>query len=71
MSDASHAGVQVYLPVLGWRGLDPTNGSVTQTEHVRVATGRNYVDATPTSGTLFEGGGAESLRVEVSVTPVD
>jgi transglutaminase-like putative cysteine protease/predicted glutamine amidotransferase len=68
-SDASHAWVQVYLPELGWRGLDPTNGSVTQTEHVRVAAGRNYIDATPTLGTLFEGGGGESLAVEVSVTP--
>jgi transglutaminase-like putative cysteine protease len=67
--EASHAWVQVYLPRLGWRGLDPTNGVVAQTDHVRVATGRNYVDATPTSGTIFVGGGAESLSVEVRVTP--
>ncbi|HVJ21551.1 MAG TPA: class II glutamine amidotransferase [Polyangiaceae bacterium] len=71
LSDASHAWVQVYLPELGWRGLDPTNGSVTQTEHVRVAAGRNYIDATPTSGTLFEGGGAETLSVSVSVEPIE
>lgn len=64
-SDASHAWVQVYLREVGWRGFDPTNGVLTQTEHVRLATGRNYTDATPTSGTLFAGGGGEELEVEV------
>jgi transglutaminase-like putative cysteine protease len=66
-AQASHAWVQVYLPEIGWRGLDPTNGLVTSTEHVRVAVGRNYLDATPTSGTIFVGGGAETLEVQVNV----
>jgi transglutaminase-like putative cysteine protease len=70
-SEASHAWVQVYLPEVGWRGFDPTNGCVTQTEHVRVAVGRNYVDATPTSGTIYVGGGGETLSVAVEVTPVE
>ncbi len=52
MADASHAWVQVYLPEVGWKGFDPTNGVLTQTGHLRVAVGRNYVDATPTSGAL-------------------
>lgn len=69
MALASHAWVQVYLPEGGWKGFDPTNGSLTQTEHVRVAVGRNYVDATPTSGTIFVGGGGETLDVDVAVTP--
>jgi transglutaminase-like putative cysteine protease/predicted glutamine amidotransferase len=64
---ASHAWVQVYLPEVGWRGLDPTSGIVTSTDHVRVAVGRNYLDATPTSGTIFVGGGGETLEVEVNV----
>ena len=67
-AQASHAWVQVYLPELGWKGFDPTNGVVTRTEHVRVAVGRNYVDATPTSGTIYVGGGAETLEVDVKVT---
>jgi transglutaminase-like putative cysteine protease/predicted glutamine amidotransferase len=64
---ASHAWVQLYLPEVGWRGLDPTNGTITSSEHVRVAVGRSYLDATPTSGTIFVGGGAETLKVEVDV----
>jgi len=71
MGDATHAWVQVYLPDMGWRGFDPTNGRLTTTEHVRVATGRSYVDATPTSGTIYVGGGGEALEVAVSVTLLD
>jgi transglutaminase-like putative cysteine protease len=69
MADASHAWVQVYLPEVGWKGFDPTNGKLTQTDHVRVAVGRNYIDATPTSGTLYVGGEGESLSVQVTLVP--
>lgn len=69
-SEASHAWAQVYLPEVGWKGFDPTNGVLTQTDHVRVAVGRNYVDATPTSGTIYVGGGGETLTVDVMVQPV-
>jgi transglutaminase-like putative cysteine protease len=65
MAEASHAWVQVYLPELGWKGFDPTSGVLTQTDHVRVAVGRNFVDATPTSGTIYVGGGGETMDVEV------
>jgi transglutaminase-like putative cysteine protease/predicted glutamine amidotransferase len=66
-SQASHAWAQVYLPEVGWKGFDPTNGVLTQTDHIRVAVGRNYVDATPTAGTIYVGGGAETLEVDVRV----
>lgn len=72
--DASHAWVECYLPWLGWRGFDPTNGRSVDLEHVRVACGRDYRDATPTSGTIAGGGGREVLatRVEVrEITPVE
>jgi transglutaminase-like putative cysteine protease/predicted glutamine amidotransferase len=69
-SEASHAWVQLYLPQVGWKGFDPTNGTLTQTEHVRVAVGRNYIDATPTSGTIFVGNTAgETMTVDVRVEP--
>jgi transglutaminase-like putative cysteine protease len=59
--EASHAWVELYLPWTGWVGFDPTNGCLVGADHVRVACGRNYRDATPTSGTIYKGGGHESL----------
>lgn len=69
-SDASHAWVEVFFPWIGWKGLDPTNGCVVGGDHVRVACGRHYRDATPTSGTIYRGGGDEKLEIEVRVEPV-
>ncbi len=66
-SDASHAWAEVYLPYVGWRGYDPTNGCAVAQDHIRIACGRNYIDATPTSGTIYKGGGTETLTVEVKV----
>jgi transglutaminase-like putative cysteine protease len=69
-AEASHAWAQVYLPEAGWKGFDPTNGILTQTDHVRVAVGRTFRDATPTSGTIYVGGSGETLEVAVIVEPV-
>ena len=69
-SEASHAWAELYLPLTGWRGFDPTNGCLAGQDHVRVAGGRNYRDATPTSGTIYRGGAGESLQVHVRVEDV-
>ena len=66
-SEASHAWVELYVPRIGWHGFDPTNGRQVGSEHVRVACGRNYRDATPTSGTIYRGGGTETLSISVRV----
>jgi transglutaminase-like putative cysteine protease/predicted glutamine amidotransferase len=68
--DATHAWVEVYLPWIGWRGYDPTNGIRASSDHIRVACGRNYHDATPTSGTIYQGGGKESLWINVQVRDI-
>ena len=70
-SEASHAWAEVYLPEVGWRGFDPTNGCLVDLDHIRVAAGRNYRDATPTAGTLYSGGEGEQLDVTVRVECVD
>lgn len=69
-SEASHAWAEVYLPYIGWRGFDPTNGCRASQDHVRVASGRNYIDATPTSGTIYKAGGSEILNIKVEMTEV-
>ena len=66
-SDASHAWAEVYLPLSGWFGLDPTNGCLVGPDHVRVACGRQFRDAAPTAGTIYRGGGYETLEVDVRV----
>jgi transglutaminase-like putative cysteine protease len=70
-SDASHAWAEVYLPWTGWFGFDPTNGCLAGADHVRVACGRQFRDAAPTSGTIYRGGGTETLSVEVRVERLD
>lgn len=67
-SEASHAWVEFYLPNIGWIGYDPTNCCSQTKNHIRVASGRNYGDAAPTSGTIFKGGGIETLYTTVKVT---
>ena len=66
-SDASHAWVQLYIPEIGWKGFDPTNGVLPQTDHVRVGYGRHYRDATPTSGTLYSAA-KERMTIDVEVS---
>ena len=63
---ASHAWLQLYIPEVGWRGFDPTNGVLASTNHIRVAYGRHYRDATPTSGTLYSSA-RETMTVDVQV----
>lgn len=70
-AEASHAWAEAYLPRRGWQGLDPTNGLAVGLDHIRVATGRNYRDATPTSGVIKSGGGSEALSVSVRVDVLD
>ncbi len=66
-SDATHAWVQLYIPNVGWKGFDPTNGVLTQLDHVRVSYGRHFRDATPTAGTLYTGAN-ESMTIDVEVS---
>ena len=64
--NASHAWVECRLPNLGWIGFDPTNGSLATATHVRLATGRDYRDISPTHG-VIHGGGESRLEVDVCI----
>src|SRR5689334_17230114 len=68
-SDASHAWVQLYIPGIGWKGFDPTNGVLPGTGHVRVGVGRHYRDATPAAGTLYTAV-KETMTTEVTVSDI-
>ncbi len=65
-SGESHAWTEFLLPDLGWVGIDPTNNSLADHRHVRVAAGRDYSDVPPIKGVIF-GGGKATLDVQVIV----
>jgi len=67
---ASHAWAEFLLPDLGWLGIDPTNDTIADHRHVRIAIGRDYADAAPTRGAVF-GGGESRLDVVVRVAEGD
>ncbi len=64
--DATHAWAEANIPGLGWVGFDVSNAICPDTRYVRVATGLDYSEAAPVSGTRF-GSGAEKLTVTVAV----
>ncbi len=68
-ADASHAWVSVWCPNAGWVDLDPTNGIAVDREHVTIGWGRDYRDLPPLCG-VIHGGGAHTLLVGVTVTPI-
>ena len=66
VGNATHAWVECLLPDLGWVGFDPTNESLVDQRHVRIAVGRDYQDVSPTRG-IRQGGGETDLEVDVQV----
>jgi transglutaminase-like putative cysteine protease len=69
-SQASHAWVEIFLPQIGWRGLDPTNNQQVNHRYVKVAIGRDYADVPPFKGT-YRGTTDRKLTVDVLVSRLD
>jgi transglutaminase-like putative cysteine protease len=65
--DVSHAWASVYVPAVGWIGIDPTNDRFVGGRYVTTAWGRDYSDVPPLNGVIFTNGGTASLDVEVDV----
>jgi len=69
-ADASHAWVSLWCgTALGWRDFDPTNAQAVQNDHIEVARGRDYTDASPIESMVLSSG-RHQLDVEVDVIPV-
>jgi transglutaminase-like putative cysteine protease len=63
-----HAWAEVYLPGGGWRGLDPTNGLVTDHHFLPAAVGNRPDWVSPIQGRYFHRGDvASEMRVVLSV----
>jgi transglutaminase-like putative cysteine protease len=67
--EASHAWIEAFIPGHGWSAYDPTHDRLADQRYIKVATGRDYADIRPVSGT-YRGPPAQSLAVDVSVQQV-
>lgn len=65
-AQASHAWCEIWLPVRGWFGLDPTNNTLTDERYIKIATGRDYDDAAPIRGS-FTGPPGATTAMDVTV----
>ena len=63
---ATHAWVEVWIPLNGWMGIDPTNNVWVTNNHVKLAVGRNFSDCSPVKGS-FKGPAKQNLLVYVSI----
>jgi transglutaminase-like putative cysteine protease len=65
---ATHAWAEVYLPGAGWKGFDPTAGTMVGTDHIPVAVARLAESVPPVAGS-FTGAATSTLEVGVWVSP--
>ena len=68
-ASATHAWVEVFVPGLGWRALDPTHDRQVDETYVKIGHGRDYGDVPPVSGN-YRGTLERTMEVEVKITAV-
>jgi transglutaminase-like putative cysteine protease len=68
---ASHAWIEALLPGMGWSGFDPTHRCRTDIRHIRIATGRDYADASPIRGVYRSDASHNTMSVELQVLPAE
>lgn len=64
---ATHAWAEIYLPGAGWKGFDPTSGTIVGADHIPVAVARLPESVPPVAGS-FRGPANASLEVGVWVS---
>jgi transglutaminase-like putative cysteine protease len=64
--EASHAWIETFVPGYGWAAYDPTHDRPADERYVKIASGRDYADIRPVSGT-YRGGKTRSLKVDVRI----
>jgi transglutaminase-like putative cysteine protease len=63
-ASATHAWMEVFIPEVGWQGLDPTHNCQPNDNYVKLAVGRDYNDVPPFRGSYR---GTSDRKMEVTV----
>jgi len=63
---STHAWTEIYLPSLGWRGLDPSTGKETGLQHIATGVSQHPRGVMPVSGT-YHGVNSALLGLDVEV----
>ena len=66
----THSWVEVFHPVNGWLGADPTRGLILPParDYVKLGVGRDYTDVSPVTGSFLSTGEAEDVAAIAEVT---
>jgi transglutaminase-like putative cysteine protease len=68
-ASATHAWVEIFIPTLGWRALDPTHNRQADGTYVKIGHGRDYADVPPVTGN-YRGTLERTMEVEVKINEV-
>lgn len=68
VASATHAWMEVLIPGIGWRGLDPTHDRQADGTYVKIAVGRDYADVPPVTGN-YKGTTDRKMDVSVKIKP--
>ena len=63
---STHAWAEVFIPGAGWKGFDPTNGTIAGADHIAVSVAHAPESVPPVSG-KFNGSSRGNMRVAVMV----
>ena len=68
-ANATHAWMEVFLPGIGWRAMDPTHNRQLNETYIKIGHGRDYGDVPPIAGN-YRGTLERTMTVEVKITAV-